>query len=204
MVDDGRTEGRGRQCDTARPPARPPARLVDVWLRGVAIACALLVVPHSLLAQEPAPGSSGPEHEVLLSLIGSWDVHEDDRIVGSATAVSRLDGRFLEVEIVADADPVRHAIYTFGFDRRHEVYTVVAMDDTGTYWVTGRGTRDGTQISMYGEDEDPVMRAMGFDKEFAIILHVHSSDHVEIETRLIDPRTAERREMSFFTFDLRR
>jgi hypothetical protein len=164
----------------------------------------LLIVPCSLLAQEPAPGSPGPEHEVLLSLIGSWDVRVDDRLAGSATAVSRLDGRFVEVEVVADAGPVRHALYTFGFDRRHDHYTVVAMDDTGTYWVTGKGTRNGTQISMYGEDEDPVMRSMGLDKEFAIVLHVYSSGHVEIETVLLDTRTAERREISFFTFDLRR
>ena len=170
----------------------------------IACACMLLIVPHGLLAQEAAPGSPGPEHEILLSLVGSWDVHVDDRLVGAATAVPRLDGRFFEVEIVADADPVRHAIYTFGFDRRNKVYTVVAMDDTGTYWVTGQGILDGTQILMYGKDEDPLMKKMGLDKEFAIVLHVHSSDHVAIETRFIDTRTPERREISFLTFDLRR
>ena len=174
------------------------------WVSSVACACVLLVVPPSLHGQAPAPGSPGPEHEVLMSLTGSWDVHVDDRLVGSAEAVSRLEGRFLEVEIFADAGPVQHALYTFGFDGRHELYTVVAMDDSGTYWVTGMGIREGNRISMYGKDEDPVMRSMGLDKEYVIVLHVHSSDGVEIETRLIDTRTPERREMSFMTFDLRR
>ena len=174
------------------------------WAAAMRCTCVLLAFPHGLLAQDPAQALPGPEHEVLRALVGSWDVHVDDRLAGSATAVSLLDGRFIEVEIVADAGPVRHALYMFGFDRRHAVYTVVAMDDSGTYWVTGKGTRDGMRIPMYGEDEDPVMRSMGLDKEFAIVLHVPSADHVQIETRFIDTRTPERLEMSFITFDLRR
>ena len=100
--------------------------------------------------------------------------------------------------------PIRHAVYTFGFDRRHGIYTVIAMDETGTYWVTAKGAFDGGSIVMYGTDEDPVMRSMGLDNEFVILLHSRTSDRFEIETRFIDTRTPERREMSFLRFDLRR
>ena len=35
---------------------------------------------------------------------------------------------------------------------------------------------------MYGKDEDPVMRSMGLDKEFVIVLDVQSDGKVLIET----------------------
>lgn len=127
-----------------------------------------------------------------------------DEVVGSDTSRLRLDDRFLEVEIVAHAGPIEHAIYTFGFDRRHDVYTVVAFDDTGTYWVTAKGTADGGRIAMYGEDEDPVMRALGLDKEFVIVLNVRSDDRVSIKTLFIDTRTPARTERPAFAYDLRR
>ena len=103
-----------------------------------------------------------------------------------------------------EAGPVSHAIYTIGFDRRHGRYTVVAMDDSGTYWVTAQGGREGDRIAMYGKDDDPVMASMGYDKEFAIVLHLNGRDHIEIEILFIDPRTPERNELPFMSFELRR
>jgi hypothetical protein len=129
-------------------------------------ACALLAVAATTLpAQEPAPPGPGPDHEILLSLLGDWSVSIDGTSVGAARGSSVLDDRFVALEITADRGPIRHAIYTFGFDRRHETYTVIAMDDSGTYWVTASGDRTGQRIAMYGTDEDPVMRSMGLDKE---------------------------------------
>ena len=157
-----------------------------------------------LVAQEPAQGLPGAQHEALHALAGSWEVYVDSQLAGSATATLRLDGRFLEVEIDADAGPMQKIIYTFGFDRRNGVYTVIAMDDSGTYWVTGTGIRDGGRIPMYGKDKDPVMEAMGFEKEFAIVLTIESPRRFGIEILFIDTRTPERREISFLTFDLRR
>ena len=98
--------------------------------------------------------------------------------------------------------PIRHTVYTLGFDRRHGEYTIVAMDDSGTYWVTARGTRDGSVIAMYGEDEDPVMRSMGLDKEFMFVVRLVSAHAVAIDIRFLDTRTPEKTEMPFMTFDL--
>ena len=170
----------------------------------VAAAFEFVASPSPGSSQDAAPGLPGSEHDILTSLVGSWDVYVADRLVGTAIASSRLYDRFVEVEIVAEEGPIGHAIYTFGFDRRHSHYTVVAMDDTGTYWVTASGAREETSIAMYGQDEDPAMRAMGLDKEFVIVLNIQSGDRVTIETRFIDTRTPERREMSFHTFELRR
>ncbi len=78
------------------------------------------------------------------------------------------------------------------------------MDGTGTYWVTARGEKDGDSIVMYGEDEDPAMQSMGLDKEFVIILHPRAPDRIDIETRYVDTRTPERRELPFLAFELRR
>lgn len=170
----------------------------------IVFSAALLSGGSLLIAQEPAQGLPAAEHEILQALVGSWEVHVDNQPAGSATASLRLDGRFLEVEINADAGPMQNIIYTFGFDRRNGVYTVIAMDDSATYWVTGNGIRDGGRIPMYGKDKDPVMESMGFEKEFAIVLTIESPGRFEIEILFIDTRTPERREISFLTFDLRR
>ncbi len=176
------------------------------WLRTMFELAALSTVAWSstAAAQEPAPSTPGAEHEVLAALVGSWDVYVGEKSVGSAEGTARIGGRFFEVEIMATGAPLEHVIYVFGFDRRHSTYIITAMDNSGTYWVSASGTRESDQIRMYGEDEDPVMRAMGLDKEFAFVLHVHSPDHYAIETRWLDTRTEARTEMSFLTFDLRR
>ena len=57
---------------------------------------------------------------------------------------------------------------------------------------------------MYGKDDDPVMRSMGLDKEFVIVLDVQSDDNVLIETLLVDTRTPDRNEMPFLSYELRR
>ena len=163
-----------------------------------------LFCPGYVLAQTPAPGTPGPEHEVLQALVGDWEVSLEDEVVGSATARLRLGDRFLEMELHFDSGPLGHAIYVFGFDRRHDVYTVVFFDDSGTYWVTAQGTDDNGRMAMYGEDEDPVMRSMGLDKEYIIVLDVHSPDHISLETIFIDTRTPERNEMPFVAYHLRR
>ena len=170
----------------------------------LAFAAALLFLPYVSAAQEPAPGTPGSEHEELASLAGTWEVSVSEQPAGTARAATVLDGRFLRIEIMADAGPVTHAIYTFGFDRRYGRYIVSAMDDSGTYWVSAQGARDGSAIRMYGKDDDPVMTSMGYEKEFAIVLHLHEPDRVEIETLFIDTRTPERNALPFMSFDLRR
>ena len=139
-----------------------------IFLRAWAVhtAAVFLLGPATTLAQTPAPGTPGQEHEILQALVGDWEVSLGDAVVGSATALLRLGDRFLEIELLNDSGPLGHAIYVFGFDRQHDVYTVVFFDDSGTYWVTAKGTDDNGRIAMYGEDEDPVMRSMGLDKEY--------------------------------------
>ena len=165
---------------------------------------AFLFVAASALAQTPAPATPGQEHEILQALRGDWEVSLGDDVVGSATAHLRLGDRFLEMELHNDSGPLGHAIYIFGFDRRHEVYTVVFFDDSGTYWVTAQGTDDDGRIAMYGEDEDPVMREMGLDKEYVIVLDIHSPDHISLETIWLDTRTPERTEIPFVAYQLHR
>lgn len=157
------------------------------------------------LAAQDGPGLElTGEHRFLQGLAGEWSVHVAGEEVGTATGRLRLEDQFVEVEIRADAEPVGHALYTFGFDARHGRFTVIAMDDTGTYWVTAQGERDGDRVIMYGEDDDPNMAAMGIEKAFVIELAVAGADAARIETRLIDTRTPARTELPFFGFDLRR
>ena len=82
------------------------------------------------------------------------------------------------------------------------MYTVLAFDDTGTYWVSAQGTEEDGRIKMYGKDDDPVMTAMGFEKEFVIVLDIQSEDRISIETYYIDTRTPECSEMLGLSYQL--
>ena len=164
------------------------------------------------LAQNEDDGEPGPEHRLLSRLTGDWEVHSRPpgatdvlaRPTGSATAGTLLGGRFLQVELTSTGGPVTAARYTFGFDRRHGRYTVVAMDNSGTYWVAATGRSDNGRIVMYGSDDDPYMAAMGIEKEFAIVLDLTEENRVVIETLFIDNRTEARAEIPFMAFELRR
>jgi hypothetical protein len=157
---------------------------------------ALSTAPGALAAQLSEP------HLRLQELVGEWRVRVGDEIAGTATGRTRLVGQFVEVHIRAEAGPVRNAIYTFGWDDRHERYIVSAMDETGTYWVDARGVAEGDRIPMYGTDDDPVMAEMGLEKAFVIELALATPDSARIETRLIDTRTEARTELPFFGFTL--
>jgi tetratricopeptide (TPR) repeat protein len=126
--------------------------------------------------------------------------------VGSAEVRWRVQGRFLEIEVALDSGPFSRALYTLGFDTRHQEYQVLLMDDSGTYFVTARGAapEEGSPVVMYGKDEDPVMTALGFEKEFALVVDFLSEDRFAIETRFIDTRTAARNELPFLYLSFQR
>ena len=71
------------------------------------------------------------------------------------------------------------------------------MDSYGTYFVTSRGKQDETtrKIKMYGKDDDPRMKAMGFTKEFAHVLDIRGKDEFAIEVWFVDTRTEARKEL---------
>ena len=171
---------------------------------GAVICMMFLVLCPATYGQTPAPATPGPEHELFDSLVGEWEVWVGSEVVGTANAHLRLGDRFLEVEFRIDWTPIQHGIYIFGFDRRHSVYTVLAFDNTGTYWVSAQGTEEDGRIKMYGKDDDPVLTAMGFEKEFVIVLDIQSEDRISIETYYIDTRTPERTEMLGLSYQLHR
>ncbi len=109
----------------------------------------------------------GPEHEELARLAGEWEPAISAQMMpgappmkesAPATASMILGGRFLE--IVSEGDFMGQPVESraiLGFDRRHEVFTLIALDTLGTYWVTAQGKRgeDGV-IRMQGEDDEPM------------------------------------------------
>ncbi len=174
------------------------------WVLGVAFFTIAIFSTSTSAQTDSDLAGPGPEHAGLIALTGDWRLYAQGQPNGVATARSRLGGRFVEFELLADAGPIRQAVYTFGYDRRHDRYNVSAMDNTGTYWVVGQGHNVGGRIAMYGKDDDPNMEAMGLKKEFAIVLEVKSENEVSIEVIFIDTRTPERNEIQFLAFDLRR
>ncbi len=185
-------------------------RFLPVW--GATIP--FLIVPIGLSAQDLSSPELGGAHARLAAYQGEWLVTLTQpeagasvkRGSGSAVARLRLDGRFLEIETTVDGGPVREMVHTLGYDLRHRKYTIVLFDNTGTYFVTASSEPGATppRIALYGVDDDPTMKAMGLDKEFAFVVNMESPDRLSIETRFIDTRTQAREEHSFMTLEFMR
>jgi hypothetical protein len=162
----------------------------------------------------------GPEHEQLARYAGTWNIEVKlgggpAAMVYQGTADNRMivGGRFLQIEYRGAAkDGTAKAgaskagstegSFIVSFDSRHKRYSIVALDNFGTYFVTSQGKRDeetGT-IKMLGTDDDPMMKRMGFTKEFAHVLDLRSPDQFAIEVRIIDTRTPARKEMKYVEY----
>ena len=161
------------------------------------VACIAVVQPvHSQVpptqeqvARFRAAAQPGPEHEMLGSLVGEWDLivrawpepgADSTEAVGRGTNRMLLGGRFLEMASTAEFMGVpADAITTFGFDRRSGLFNVISMDTEGTYWVTGAGRRDADgRIVMSGTDDDPLL---GHTQIYDVVLRVDSADRYVIE-----------------------
>ncbi len=171
----------------------------------------LAIQPVTLLAQdEPTKGKQreefarlrmlsqpGDEHVQLKGLVGSWKVSmkadgKDTGFNGTAKAETILGDRFLVIDGQGKTGNRESAFrYTLGFDRRHDEYVIILMDSTGTYHVSARGKPTENGIRMFGTDDDPHMKKMGFVKKFAFDLDIKAPDEFSITTIFIDTRTKE-------------
>lgn len=152
----------------------------------------------------------GLEHNQLSQYSGKWQLEitmgSGDRSAtsnGRATSYMMLDDRFLWIayNVGGKAGRVKGS-FTVGYDRRNERYSLIAMDTHGTYFVTSHGTKDEEtgKIKLYGKDDDPHMKAMGFDKEFAHTIDFRNPEELVVEVYYIDTRTAERKERKAMEF----
>ncbi len=136
----------------------------------------------------------GPEHENLSSYVGEWDVALEmgkENYEGSSTTSMIVGDRFLQVDFsVSNESNTIEGIFFIGFDRRNDAYQVLGMDSFGTYFVTASGPAvEGFTSKAYGKDNDPMMKKMGFEKEFGYNLTFKEKDRFVIEIFWIDNRT---------------
>lgn len=162
-----------------------------------------LGAPTMSTAQTPPVAQPGPEHEFIQPLAGEWSVWIDGAESGTATGRLRMNDLFVELELKVRAGPIEHAIYLIGFDQRNDIFTITAIDNTGSYPVHASGPREGNRAALAGIDDDPTFREMGITKEFVYVLEVAEAE-ASIEIRFIDTRTDERTEIPFHRFELRR
>lgn len=156
----------------------------------------------------------GVEHEKLARYIGKWDVVVSMSSGAAAmkyqgTAESRMTvgGRFLQMEYQAKGKTdSTEGIFTIGFDPRHQRYTIIAMDSFGTYFVTSQGKQDEKtgKIRMLGTDDDPMMKSLGYTKEFVHVLDLRNPDEFAVEIWFVDTRTAARKEIKFMEYTFKR
>lgn len=177
----------------------------------VLITAICLTVPAAGMAQTPdqaemnidsltqvmmALAQPGPEHELLHKMIGTWEERMTvwpqpgaDSLVSSATTTieSILGGRFILTHSTGTmfGQPVeRYAI--IGFDRRHGEYTLVALDNGGTYWITASGPLDEQTktMKMSGEDDDPIF---GFTQTYDMNMRLVNDDEIHSEVIFTNP-----------------
>ncbi len=190
----------------------------------VLLALALSIVPASgLLAadgddQPAAPtreqllelSRPGPEHAALAKFAGKWKVsmtmgtgQRARTSTGGGRSYMTLENRFLWVgySTAGKAGRVKGS-FTLGFDRRNQRYSLIAMDTHGTYFVTSHGKIDpkSGKIKMLGQDDDPHMKAMGFDKRFMHVADFTQPDRFVIEVYYLDTRKKPYREIKAIEF----
>jgi len=139
--------------------------------------------------------AAGPEHEVLARMAGDWDLAlrywmepGGQPVMTRGTAENRmiLGGRFLESRSKSELmGMVMESLTLLGFDRRHGRYTLQQLDNSGTYYVTGSGTRDADTgvIAMGGEDRDAVL---GHTQQYEFRYRIESSDRWVMELIFLD------------------
>ncbi len=137
----------------------------------------------------------GLEHKMLEKLCGVWDFEVtmwetpgSEAVVypGKSEMKMVLGGRFLYGEFATEAGELSgEGIYIMGFDRYHEEFTYVGFDSWGTYFLTAGGTYDSVtnSITMYGEDDDPVMEVT---QEYEFVVTFVSDDSWRFEVIYYD------------------
>lgn len=153
---------------------------------------------QELMAAYMELAQPGKEHQLLASLEGNWDMQikawtspgmEPMLMTGKAENKLILGGRFLlTTSEGGEGDMYTETLTLTGFDRRHKKYTVVGYDTWGTYYATAAGTSDesGRTITMYGEDEDPII---GKTQKYDMVLHFIDKDNYRWEVIFKDFRT---------------
>lgn len=143
----------------------------------------------------------GPEHELLAKFAGKWKLTiksaRGAQSTGRANSYMTLENRFLWIGYGTDKKTrAFKGSFQIGFDRRHGRFTLIAMDNSGTYFVTSQGKADPKtgRIKLNGKDDDPYMKSLGFTKEFAHVLDLSNPDRFTITVLFIDTRTPARTE----------
>jgi hypothetical protein len=155
----------------------------------------------------------GEEHEKLARYVGAWNIEirmgsgAALAYQGAATNRMTVGGRFLQMEFQAQGKSnTTEGIFTLSFDTRHQRFSIIAMDSFGTYFVTSSGKRDEAsgKIRMLGTDDDPLMKSMGYTKEFIHIVDFRSLDEYVVEVWFVDTRTSARREFKYMDYVFKR
>ncbi|MEM1295408.1 MAG: DUF1579 family protein [Verrucomicrobiota bacterium] len=153
----------------------------------------------------------GPEHALLKEFKGKWALTvktgTKKESKGNASSFMTMEDRFLWISYDARGQAGRFkGGFIIGFDRRHGHFTLLAMDIDGTYYVESRGVPDeGSKVvRLYGKDDDPYMKQLGLEKEFAHELDLRDPDKLTIAVFYIDTRTPARKELEAFTLEFRR
>ena len=113
----------------------------------------------------------GEEHAQLAAMEGTWETEtliwsepdaEPIRATGRTEARMVLGGRFLvQTGTYPEAPTPVEVMSIIGFDRRSDEYTMIALDNTGTFWVSGQGPMNAreNEAVLSGVDYDPISEA---------------------------------------------
>jgi hypothetical protein len=153
---------------------------------------------EELMATYMELAQPGEEHKLLASLTGTWNMDiklwmqpgaDPMAFPGTCQNKMILGDRFL----LSESQGGEGEMYTethvlIGFDGRHKKFTQVGFDTWGTYYVTATGPYDEKTrtITMYGEDEDPII---GKTQKYDMIIRFINENKYITEVVFKDFRT---------------
>lgn len=154
------------------------------------------------------------EHEELAKYTGKWNVEmqfassqKDKAYLGTSMNTMLVGNRFLQIQFAVKQDTLEaNGVFVIGFDRRNLEYQMTGMDTWGTYYVTASGKRleKSNTIKLYGKDNDPFMKKMGFEKEFGYSCTFENENKFVIEVFFVDTRTPARNELKAMDYKFTR
>lgn len=142
-----------------------------------------------MMEEHARAAGPGPEHERLAAMAGTWDMEVTMWPEPGAEPMTMppvvlesemiLGGRFLRQSSVSGGDFPMEMLSFLGFDRRNGLYNLMAMDTSGTYWVTASGQADeeGTLV-LSGTDWDGVA---GAEQQYDFVMRWEDDDTLVTE-----------------------
>lgn len=138
----------------------------------------------------------GEEHKFLEKMAGDWTVAttsymmgNEEQSKGTASKKMVLGGRYLDETLEASMMGMPFSgRNTFAYDNIKKKYRTFWIDNMGTGFMFGEGTREGNTITIWATYPDVVEPT---DHQYKLVYRMVNDKQHEFEMYMVDPQTKE-------------